>query len=269
MAVWERDSFLIRTDSLLESETLMAAIVRSATDAIIAEDMGGRIICWNDAATRLLGHAAEEMIGLQMSRLLPAGRHRDEATIAARARNGARLAPYRAKRLKASGETLHLSVAISPLRDAAHRIIGLSHVLRPAGDKGPEGSGGHGHEQEAARHGGDAILVVEDEVIIGLGLTSTLENAGFNVLGPARSVGEAMELLARHRCALAILDVNLGRDETSAPLAEWLNDVGIPFIVTSGYAPDQRPPVLRDVPSFAKPVGARTIVAAVQAALAA
>lgn len=112
------------------------------------------------------------------------------------------------------------------------------------------------------------ILVVEDEVIIGLGLMATLEMAGFEVIGPAVSVESAMDMLDRHDCALAILDVNLGAGKTSEPLAERLNDEGIPFLITSAYAPEDRADIFNHVPSFAKPIGARTIVTAVQAALA-
>lgn len=111
------------------------------------------------------------------------------------------------------------------------------------------------------------ILVVEDEVIIGLGLMATLEMAGFEVIGPAVSVDTALDLLDNHDCALAILDVNLGSGETSEPLAERLNEEGIPFLVTSAYAPEDRAEIFNKGPSFPKPIGARTIVSAVQAAL--
>jgi DNA-binding response OmpR family regulator len=111
------------------------------------------------------------------------------------------------------------------------------------------------------------ILVVEDEVIIGLGLMATLEIAGFETVGPAVSVDTAMELLDQHDCALAILDINLGFGETSEALAERLRDEGIPFLVTSAYAPEDRPDIFNHAPNFAKPIGARMIVSAVQAAL--
>jgi DNA-binding NtrC family response regulator len=111
------------------------------------------------------------------------------------------------------------------------------------------------------------ILVVEDEVIIGLGLMATLEIAGFEAIGPAVSVDSAMELLDHHDCALAILDINLGFGETSEALAEHLKKMGIPFLVTTAYAPEDRADIFNHVPSFAKPIGARMIVNAVQAAL--
>ena len=118
---------------------------------------------------------------------------------------------------------------------------------------------------DAADH--PTILVVEDEVIIGLGLMATLEVAGFEPIGPAGSVDTAMDLLDSHDCALAILDVNLGDGQTSEPLAERLKEKGIPFLVTSAYAPEDRADIFNHVPSFTKPIGARMIVNAVQEAL--
>lgn len=109
------------------------------------------------------------------------------------------------------------------------------------------------------------ILVVEDEMLPALSLASTLEMAGFEVVGPACRLNEALELLDEHGCSLAILDVNLGRDETSEELAHRLKERGIPFFVTSGYSAQDRPAVYRGVPSFAKPVGVRAILSAVQA----
>ena len=97
-----------------------------------------------------------------------------------------------------------------------------------------------------------SILIVEDEVLTGLGLIATLENAGFRVIGPARDVRAGMELLDRHRCELAILDVNLGDGETSAPLAERLKDAGIPFFVTSGYSAQHNSAIFNDAPNFSQ-----------------
>jgi DNA-binding NtrC family response regulator len=111
------------------------------------------------------------------------------------------------------------------------------------------------------------ILIVEDEALVGLGLAAMLETAGFEVIGPTGNVKSAMALLDRYDCALAILDIRLRDGETSAPLAERLRDDGIPFFVISGYLADAQPAIFRGAPSIAKPVGARSLVSAVQGAL--
>lgn len=264
MTGWEKGSFQLRSDSEPLDTALAAEIVRSASDAMIAEDLSGRVIYWNDAATRLLGYTAADMIGQPIRQLMPLAAGEDAHTLDPRVRAGERPAPFIATRLTASGDPLMLSVTTSPLHDEERVVIGASHVLRSPEPPAPSGGTRLDWSRAKASH---RILVVEDEFIIGLSLAATLENAGFEVLGPACSVGEAMELLAQDGCALAILDVNLGREETSEELARYLKDEGIPFFVTSGYAADQRPSVMRGVPSFSKPVGARAILSAVHAVL--
>ena len=111
------------------------------------------------------------------------------------------------------------------------------------------------------------ILVVEDEALVGLGMTAMLETAGFEVIGPIGNVELAMALLDRHDCALAILDIKLRDGETSARIAERLRENGIPFFVVSGYLSDSQPSVFNGAQSIAKPIGARSLVTAVQGAL--
>ncbi len=111
---------------------------------------------------------------------------------------------------------------------------------------------------------GGAVLVVEDEALVALDLVAVLEDRGFTVVGPAATVEQAMELLDQNQVSLAILDVNLGRDETSEPIAKRLKREGTRFFVTSGYSAQQRAPVFNDVPSFDKPVNISLIVSAVE-----
>jgi len=98
------------------------------------------------------------------------------------------------------------------------------------------------------------ILVVEDEALAALELAGELEAAGFQVLGPAVSVAQALTLIDNQSpCDAAVLDVNLGR-ETSQPIALRLIASGTPFVTVSGYAPDQMPTVFRAAPLVTKPL---------------
>jgi DNA-binding NarL/FixJ family response regulator len=53
------------------------------------------------------------------------------------------------------------------------------------------------------------ILVVEDEALVALGVSSLMEEMGHQVCGIAASVVEALELSRKHNPDLVLMDVNL------------------------------------------------------------
>ena len=77
------------------------------------------------------------------------------------------------------------------------------------------------------------ILILDDEPIILMDLEFALEDQGAEVLD-ARSVAEALEVIAARMPDAAILDVNLGRGTTCAPVALRLRDLGVPFVLHTG-----------------------------------
>ena len=83
---------------------------------------------------------------------------------------------------------------------------------------------------------GRCLLLVEDEYIIADDLALSLEQLGFEVVGPAGSVQEALDLVRRNGDRLdgAVLDINL-RGERAYPIADALSDRGVPFVFTTGY----------------------------------
>jgi DNA-binding NarL/FixJ family response regulator len=62
------------------------------------------------------------------------------------------------------------------------------------------------------------ILVVEDEALVALEIEDALRGSDFDVLGPAKSVAQALHLLNESSCDAAVLDIRLG-NETSQPIA--------------------------------------------------
>ncbi len=112
------------------SKFSLAAIIDSADDAIVSKDLNGVINTWNEGASRMFGYSAEEMLGQPMRRLIPEELQYEEDEILRKIRAGERTDHYETKRRKKDGNTLEISVTISPIRDESGRIIGASNISR-------------------------------------------------------------------------------------------------------------------------------------------
>ncbi len=108
----------------------LAAIVASSDDAIIGKNLSSIITSWNLGAERIFGYTAEEMIGTSIMRLIPANRQQEEQEILARIRRSERLEHFETVRRTKDGRELNVSIAVSPIKDAAGRVIGASKVAR-------------------------------------------------------------------------------------------------------------------------------------------
>ena len=78
------------------------------------------------------------------------------------------------------------------------------------------------------------VLVVEDEALIALDLCLVLEDLGCRPVGPAASVGAALDLLRGSFPDAALLDENLGTTLVT-PVAEALAHRDVPFAIVSGH----------------------------------
>jgi PAS domain S-box-containing protein len=113
----------------------LAAIIESADDAIISKNLQGIVSSWNGAAGRIFGYTAEEMIGQPILRLIPEALHYEEEAILRKIRAGERIDHYETTRIRKNSELIEVSVTISPIRDAAGRVIGASKIVRDISDR--------------------------------------------------------------------------------------------------------------------------------------
>jgi PAS domain S-box-containing protein len=108
----------------------LAAIVESSDDAIVSKDLNGVIQSWNAGAERLFGYTAGEAIGRHISLVIPVGRSQEEDDILARIARGERVAHFETVRVRRDGREVDVSLTISPVRDAAGRVVGASKIAR-------------------------------------------------------------------------------------------------------------------------------------------
>jgi CheY-like chemotaxis protein len=77
------------------------------------------------------------------------------------------------------------------------------------------------------------ILVVDDEPLVSMLVENWLVELGCEVVGPARSVEQGLDFVGSAELDGAILDVNLGGNNSYA-LAEALKRRGVPFAFATG-----------------------------------
>ncbi|MGK9166953.1 response regulator [Inquilinus limosus] len=75
--------------------------------------------------------------------------------------------------------------------------------------------------------------MVEDEFLVALLLEEALTEAGFRVLGPVASLGEAVELAGSDRLDAALLDIELCHGNEVYPAADILAEHNVPFAFIS------------------------------------
>ena len=99
---------------------------------------------------------------------------------------------------------------------------------------------------------GRRILVIEDEVLIGMLLEDMLIDLGYGVVGVVPKLKDALAAVQRESFDLAILDVHL-HGESVFPVADVLMARGVPFVFATGYGERGLPEAYRGRPVLQKP----------------
>jgi PAS domain S-box-containing protein len=120
----------LKEQAVKEAQALLAAVVEYSQDAIISKNPEGVILSWNGGAERLFGYSAEEAIGKPIAIIVPPEKLEEEHLIVDRIRRGEGVEPFETVRCHKDGHFIEVSVTISPILDAAGRIIGASKVAR-------------------------------------------------------------------------------------------------------------------------------------------
>jgi PAS domain S-box-containing protein len=130
LCLWGTQRDITESAAARQAQAHLAAIVESSDDAIISQDLEGRIQSWNAAAERLFGYSADEAIGRPVRMTIPPECDAEESDILARIRRGERLEHFETVRVSKAGQRIDTSLTISPVRDSSATIIGASTIAR-------------------------------------------------------------------------------------------------------------------------------------------
>lgn len=109
---------------------LLSRVVESSDDAILTKTADGTITSWNRGAERLYQYTAEEAIGKPIGIIEPPELASEQEDILRRVFSGESLERLETERVRKDGRRLPVSLTISPIRDAADRIISAAVMAR-------------------------------------------------------------------------------------------------------------------------------------------
>jgi PAS domain S-box-containing protein len=107
---------------------LAAMLVASSDDATVGGDTSNLITTWNLAAERLYGYKAEEVVGRNISFLIPSGRLGELEAVLDRVLRGAGTQHYDTSRIHKNGSLIDVSITVSSIKDPGGSIIGTSTI---------------------------------------------------------------------------------------------------------------------------------------------
>ena len=120
------------TEHRLTQMTLayMAAIVESSEDAIIGKMLDGTILSWNAGAEKMFGYTAEEVRGKSISMLVPPYRPDEFSGLYEKIKRGEGVDWFETVRRKKDGTVIDVALTLSPIKDPAGKVIGISAIER-------------------------------------------------------------------------------------------------------------------------------------------
>lgn len=107
-----------------------AAIVNASDDAILSTALEGTITTWNPAAERIYGYSAEEIIGKNVSIVVPPERREEPDLIRKKAVRNEKVEAFETVSVRKDGKRIHISLTFSPIKDKKGNIVGYTSVVR-------------------------------------------------------------------------------------------------------------------------------------------
>ncbi|MBS1744390.1 MAG: PAS domain S-box protein [Bacteroidetes bacterium] len=115
---------------LKQQQEILASIVNLSEDAIFSKTTDGTIITWNKGAEKIYGYTANEIIGKKNAVLIPGDLRYEDEQIFKRIMLGEQVQNYETRRVTRNGNSISVSVTISPVKDSKGNIVGAAKISR-------------------------------------------------------------------------------------------------------------------------------------------
>jgi PAS domain S-box-containing protein len=124
-------SFILDITERRKSEKLRAQlsdIIKSTNEAIISKDLNGNILTWNSGAEKMYGYKSEEVIGKNISILIPPGEKNEIPDFIRKILQGETIGNYETLRIRKDGTIIPVSINLSPVHDENGLISAVTKI---------------------------------------------------------------------------------------------------------------------------------------------
>ncbi|SPF37106.1 MCP methyltransferase/methylesterase, CheR/CheB with PAS/PAC sensor [Candidatus Sulfopaludibacter sp. SbA4] len=112
----------------------LAAVLHDAHDAIMAQDLEGRILAWNPAAQRMYGWSEAEALAMNIRDLIPETGREEELAAVRRQSRGEALEPYRMRRIAKDGRIVEVMLTATALVNESGKAYAIATTEREITD---------------------------------------------------------------------------------------------------------------------------------------
>ena len=109
---------------------LLSFIVESTDDGVIGKTPDGIIISWNHAAERMFGYTRNEIVGRNISTIVPHQKRGELDDILRKIAQGTGIPILETQRVRKEGKIIDVELTISPIVDGEGQTIGASTISR-------------------------------------------------------------------------------------------------------------------------------------------
>ena len=110
-----------------EARDRLAAVIDSSDDGIISKTLDGTITAWNMGAEKLFGYSSFEAVGRDMAVFLPSPDPGPDLDVLGSGNCGYHFETTRSRK---DGQTIDVSVTVSPIKDGGGMTVGVSNIAR-------------------------------------------------------------------------------------------------------------------------------------------
>jgi two-component system CheB/CheR fusion protein len=108
----------------------LATVVLDAHDAILVQDLTGRILAWNPGAARMYGWSEAEALALNIRDLVPETQRKEALATVRQLSRGQVLEPYRIPRITKNGQTVEVWLTATALVDGDGEMYAIATTER-------------------------------------------------------------------------------------------------------------------------------------------